>query len=197
MKSLVDLWGGNVKLDLYESIYGVNRFDSNDPELFIAHGTEDPTVLFSEAEEMVQLYDSTGVHVALNTLVGAGHGAWNATVDGKSLSELSFEFLVTQQELILDDDCLLTSIPDIQVAENYIEIFPNPVVNQFTIKGELDLYQIDILNAAGQVTQRINNVGNSPTIDVGALPAGLYFVSVRNLSNNLLEIQKIVKYTVH
>ncbi len=194
VKSLVDFWGGKVKLDLYKSVYGVNRFDSEDPELFIAHGTEDPTVLFTAAEAMVHLYDSTGVHVELNTLVGEGHGAWNATVDGKSLSELSFEFLVTQQALILENDCLATSTPDIQVAENYIEIFPNPVVDQFTIKGNLDFYQIDILDAAGQITQTINNVGNAHTIDISALPAGLYFVRVRNLSNNLLEIQKIIKF---
>jgi len=80
----------------------LSRYDSNDPPLFIAHGTEDPTVLFSEAEEMVQLYNSTGVHVELNTLEGSGHGAWDATVNGKSLSELSFDFLVVQQELILE-----------------------------------------------------------------------------------------------
>ena len=102
VRSMVDLWGGNVKLELFENVYGLSRYDSNDPPLFIAHGTEDPTVLFSEAEEMVRLYDSTGVHVALNTLVGRGHGAWDATVDGKSLSELSFDFLVAQQELIVE-----------------------------------------------------------------------------------------------
>ena len=102
VRSMVDLWGGNVKLELFENVYGLSRYDSNDPPLFIAHGTEDPTVLFSEAEEMVRLYDSTGVHVELNTLEGRGHGAWDATVDGKSLSELSFDFLVAQQELIVE-----------------------------------------------------------------------------------------------
>lgn len=75
---------------------------------------------------------------------------------------------------MLDDGCLTTSVPDIQVAENYIDIFPNPVVNQFTINGNLDLYHIDILNAAGQITQTINNIGNSHTFDITALPAGVY-----------------------
>ncbi len=103
VRSLVDFWGSNVKLDLFGSVYGVERYDSNDPDLFIAHGTEDPAVLYSEAEELVHLYDSTGAYVELNTLVDQGHGAWNATVNGKSLSELSFDFLVAQQELNLDD----------------------------------------------------------------------------------------------
>jgi len=30
------------------------------------------------------------------------HGAWDANVDDKSLSDLSFDFLVEQQELIVD-----------------------------------------------------------------------------------------------
>ena len=194
IKSLVDFWGSNVKLELFNSVYGVERYDSNDPDLFITHGTEDPAVLYSEAEELVHLYDSTGSYVELNTLVGQGHGAWSATIGGKSLSELSFDFLVTRQELILDEDCLTTSAPDIHVAENYIDIFPNPVVNHFTINGDLDLYQIDILTADGQVTQAISNVGNSHTIDITALPTGLYFVRVKNHSNHLLEVQKIIKY---
>ncbi len=102
VRSLIDFWGGNTKLDVYEAVYGVERYDSNDPPLFIAHGTEDPTVLFSEAEEMVQLYNATGVYVELNTLEGGGHGAWDATIDGKSLSDLSFDFLVEQQQLIVE-----------------------------------------------------------------------------------------------
>jgi hypothetical protein len=31
-----------------------------------------------------------------------GHGAWNAIVDGKSLSELTFDFLVERQQLIVE-----------------------------------------------------------------------------------------------
>ena len=53
IKSIVDFWGSNTALEVHKIIYGTNRFDSNDPPLFIAHGTEDPTVLFSEAEELV------------------------------------------------------------------------------------------------------------------------------------------------
>ncbi len=105
VKSLIDFWGSNVKLELFENVYGLNRFDNSDPPLFIAHGTEDPAVLFSEAEELVHLYESTGAHVELTTLEGRGHGPWDAIVNGKSLFDLSFDFLVEQQGLILDNDC--------------------------------------------------------------------------------------------
>ena len=78
VKSMVDFWGSNIKLDLFEAIYGLNRYDSNDPELFIAHGTLDPAVLFSEATELDSIYNSLGIYHEFNPLVGVGHGAWNA-----------------------------------------------------------------------------------------------------------------------
>lgn len=99
--SMVYLWGSNAKLELFEAIYGLDRYDSNDPELFMAHGTMDanPTTTYSEATELENIYDSLGIHNELVPLVGAGHGAWNATVDGKSLSEMSFDFIVGRQNL--------------------------------------------------------------------------------------------------
>ena len=99
VQSIVGFWGSNVKLDLFEAVYGESRYDSDDPELFVAHGTEDPTVLFSEATELEQLYDSQGIYHEIYPLDGRGHGAWDATVDGKGLSELSFDFLVARQGL--------------------------------------------------------------------------------------------------
>jgi hypothetical protein len=35
-------------------------------------------------------------------LEGSGHGAWGATVDGKSLSDLSFDFIVGNQDLNIE-----------------------------------------------------------------------------------------------
>jgi|TARA_B100001063_G_C16558056_1_gene449518 hypothetical protein len=32
----------------------------------------------------------------------AGHGAWDAVVDGKGLSELTFDFLTDRQNLIVE-----------------------------------------------------------------------------------------------
>lgn len=103
MKSNVWLISGsNVKLGLLESIYNLNRYDSKDPELFIAHGTLDPTVLFSEGTELESIYNSLGIYHEFVPLIDKGHGAWNATVDGKSLSEMTFNFLVERQNLKVD-----------------------------------------------------------------------------------------------
>lgn len=99
VQTIVDYWGSKVALDLLQLVYGHQRFDANDPPLFIAHGTEDPTVLFSSAEELKAIYDANAVPMAYYPLDGWGHSAWDATVNGKSLEALAFDFIVEQQEL--------------------------------------------------------------------------------------------------
>ena len=104
VKSLVYFWGSNIKLEAFESVYGLNRYDGSDPEIFMAHGTEDmnPGTPFSEAVELQEIYDPLGVYTQLVPLEGAGHGAWDAEVGGKGLFELTFDFLVERQILAIE-----------------------------------------------------------------------------------------------
>ena len=110
VKSMVYFWGSNAKLDLFEAVYGLdqyNRYDSSDPELFMGHGeAEDLQTPYAGALELQDIYDSLGVYSELKTLLlpdgsPAGHGAWDAVVDGKGLFELTFDFLVSRQSLNL------------------------------------------------------------------------------------------------
>ena len=152
IQSIVDHWGSDTALEVHEIIYGTHRFDTNDPPLFIAHGTEDPTVLFSEAEELVALYDSTGVHVELNTLVGRGHGPWGATLNGQSLADLAFNFLVEQQGLIIAEDCEEEPNVNVQLCTNdnrFTEV-------EYFSESEIDT-QLDVVYA----TEVIDWQGNS------------------------------------
>ncbi len=103
VKSMVYFWGSNIKLDVFEGVYELNRYDNEDPELFMAHGNQhDPVTPYEEAIELQGIYDSLKIYNKLYTLEGFGHGAWNATVNGKGLSELSFEFLIDRQNLIVE-----------------------------------------------------------------------------------------------
>ena len=102
IQTIVDFWGSKIALDGLEGAYGHNRFGSDDPPLFIAHGTEDPTVPYSRAEDLKAIYETNGVPLAFYTLEGLGHGPWNATVNGKRLEELAFDFIVEQQGLGLE-----------------------------------------------------------------------------------------------
>ncbi len=103
VKSMVYFWGSNIKLDVFEGVYDLDRYDSNDPELFMAHGSEnDPVTPYEEALELQGIYGSLGIHSELATLDGFGYGAWHATVNGKGLFELSFDFLVERQNLYVE-----------------------------------------------------------------------------------------------
>lgn len=111
VKSMVYFWGSNAKLDAFEAVYGLDQYDiydANDPELFMGHGTaEDHVTPYEEALELQGIYNSLGIYNKLETLLlpngdPAGHGAWNAVVDGKGLSELTFDFLVERQNLLVE-----------------------------------------------------------------------------------------------
>jgi len=99
VQTILDFWGSNVSVEILELIYGHQRFDQNDPALFIAHGTEDLTVPFSNAEDLKTIWETNEIDFVYYPLEGRGHGPWGATVNGKSLSDLSFDFIVEIQSL--------------------------------------------------------------------------------------------------
>ena len=102
VENMVYYWGSSVKLDLFEAVYGVNRYDSDDPNLFMAHGTNpDPVTPYEGSVQLQEKCNDLGIYTQLVTLEGHGHGAWGAQVDGKGLSELSFDFIVERSSLIV------------------------------------------------------------------------------------------------
>lgn len=117
VKSMIHLWGSTGVLDFHEGVYDLEqyeRFDVNDPELFMGHGEAyDPQSPYTEALELQDIYNSLGIYNELKTLlvpsgndpmvlVPGGHGAWNGEVDGKGLFEMSFDFLVERQNLVIE-----------------------------------------------------------------------------------------------
>jgi len=104
VQTIIDFWGAKIGLDAIERIYGHQRFDANDADLLIVHGTEDknPNTPYSSAIDLMEIYRETGANVKLIPLEGRGHGAIDAIVNGKNLFELSFDFITTQQELNIE-----------------------------------------------------------------------------------------------
>ncbi|MGB0795939.1 MAG: Gfo/Idh/MocA family protein, partial [Paracoccaceae bacterium] len=69
VKSMIYFWGSNKKVELYNTVYEVNRYDSEDPELFMAHGDgNDPVTPYEGALALQDIYDSLGIHSELVTL---------------------------------------------------------------------------------------------------------------------------------
>ncbi len=103
VRAILDFWGSRISVSILEGTYGLDRFDPSDPPLCIIHGTEDVTVPFFNALVLESTYLGTGVPYVLHPLEGAGHGPWGASLDGQNLFELSFDFVVQQQGLNVQD----------------------------------------------------------------------------------------------
>lgn len=102
IKTILDFWGSGAAVTATNNIYGYNRFDRTDAPIMIAHGTADSTVKYTNAIELRDIYTSTGAAYKLHTLVDRGHGPWDASVNGKKLEAISFDFVVEQQKLIVE-----------------------------------------------------------------------------------------------
>ena len=160
---------------------------NDDPPLFISS----QSLAVHPSQDLVHhSFHGREIH---NTALAVGVSEVKADIPALSINttngETGNEFLARY----LNNCSLITSIKGIKISENNIDIFPNPAVNKVTIRGALNLYQIEILDATGQIQQTVNNIENSFTVDISELPSGLYFVRVRDLSNNLLEVQKFIK----
>lgn len=99
--TILDFWGGPAAVIALGKIKKEQKFDSQDAPIMIVHGTKDPTVSFKEAMALKKIYTKTGVPYEFYPIKGKGHGLWQVKVNGKSLSELSLDFIITQQRLNL------------------------------------------------------------------------------------------------
>ncbi|MEL7296385.1 MAG: carboxylesterase family protein [Pseudomonadota bacterium] len=102
--SVVNHWGGPATVDMLALVDDQTRWDPTDAPLSIVHGTEDPTVSYALAEDLENIYTITGAYYEFTTLEGAGHGAWNTTVNGQSLQALGFDFITRVLELDVQEN---------------------------------------------------------------------------------------------
>lgn len=101
--TVIDHWRGTSILVVLELMDGVDRFDATDAPVSIVHSTEAPTVPFAEAETIQAAYNETGVAYEWHPLEGRGHGAWGATLDGQTLFESAYDFIIETQALQVDE----------------------------------------------------------------------------------------------
>ena len=86
-----------------------------------------------------------------------------------------------------------TELLGISEAESnvFTSFYPNPTKGIITVKGE-NLQQAEVLNMLGQRIFSVQGKGNELHIDMAALPAGVYFVSITNEEGRKC-VRKVVK----
>ena len=71
---------------------------------------------------------------------------------------------------------------------NTISIYPNPSTNYVNFSGldDFEISEVTIFNQIGQISKKIDFISNkSNSIDVSDLSAGLYFVEIKSLGNQI------------
>ncbi len=86
-----------------------------------------------------------------------------------------------------------TNLHDLYADESKIILYPNPTSGYFTIHGTLDNYDVKIMDVTGNIIQNLSGASTDLSIDLSALPNGMYFIGVSHQSISRLHFQKIIK----
>ena len=82
---------------------------------------------------------------------------------------------------------------ELKSDDPWIQIFPMPVGNEVTIRGNLGLYQLELYDGVGQLLLKIDTNGSSYTMDISSFPAGPYFIKTTNKAINRSQMHKLLK----
>ncbi|QZT37885.1 alpha/beta hydrolase [Halosquirtibacter xylanolyticus] len=99
VSTIIDLGGSKRSLDQLKNKYGFDRFDKNDPPMFIAHGTLNTLTPFHHATTLKKIYKSNKVPFAFYPMEGYNHNIWNGKIENQHIDRIIFNFIVHQQSL--------------------------------------------------------------------------------------------------
>ncbi|MFD1551091.1 hypothetical protein DNU06_04170 [Putridiphycobacter roseus] len=85
----------------------------------------------------------------------------------------------------------VNGVEDINALE-MLQLFPNPSVNYFQVKGEYAQLNLVVYNQMGEVVVQEINITNQELVDISHLSKGIYFVQMRE--NGFQTTKRIVKY---
>lgn len=82
------------------------------------------------------------------------------------------------------DEYYPTTGVHIYIDADDICIFPNPFQDMVNVAGDLGTFDIQVLDAAGNLVTDYTGSNSPLTIDLTALGPGMYFLSVQSMSIN-------------
>ena len=146
---------------------------------------------------------NTGRGIILYSIDGGGN--WNEFETDYENTFYSLNFLNDSTALIGSSEGLVlkwnkndivTHTIKTPKIENFYSLFPNPHLNYFYLKSD-DLKSmtnsLKIFNASGNVVLSEKLISNNHRVNTTGLPAGSYFISVKNDQNKRVFAAKIIK----
>lgn len=82
---IIDCWGS--------SVFTNDAFDADDPPVMIFHGKNDKTISYLLALNVKSKCEAAGIPYRFYGISGGGHGCWDCTYKGRTLTELTLDFL--------------------------------------------------------------------------------------------------------
>jgi len=154
--------------------------------------------MYTEWIDSVRTLNTTNEPLLLCHFIFAGkpsaqYGSWGLLeLTGQDTSTMPAP---KYQAFIEADGCgEFTSSSYLLLEGDALTLYPNPTTGIFRIEGLTSLYEIQVLDVLGSVHQDLSTaVDQDIDIDLSSLPNGMYFVSVRLLSNNAVWMEKIIK----
>jgi len=104
----------------------------------------------------------------------------------------------------IDDDCdpetldnptttSVGEVPDFDLEEDAIVLYPNPALDHFTISGNSDDYTIELVGLDGNTLMDLSSVSLPYDVNIEGLPSGLIFIKILNETNQNISVETIVK----
>jgi hypothetical protein len=117
---------------------------------------------------------------------------------GVNLTDVfQFKFVGSGGKTVLLDNLYFyksvpNDIPKPEFTDN-LKIYPNPLIRFLIVASDKNISEVNIYNISGKALKNLQVNDLKTTIDLGMLPAGSYFVSVKN-SKGELSVQKVIKF---
>lgn len=83
-------------------------------------------------------------------------------------------------------------ISNFSLDENDITLLPNANDDFFQIFGDIQSYDINLLDYYGNVKQNLNTNSTLVIVQSNNLAGGTYFIRIENISNSRISVQKVI-----
>ena len=126
------------------------------------------------------LYDRALTEVEIQAASAYLRTKWISTADLESPRKT-----LNWDGMALDNETLTTAAP--------LTIHPNPTSGRFTVSGLQARVDIQIVSQAGLIVQNIRCLPGQAHLDIQHLPAGLYFVKIKEEGTGKVVVVRMVK----